>query len=387
MARREFGRIRQLPSGRYQARYPGADGVLRPAPHTFARKKDAADWLAEIQTELRRDEWINPDAGRVLFREYATAWVAERDLADTTRERYDFALRKHLLPTFGNSEVARIREASVRTWRKERQDAGVGQSSIAKAYRLLHAILNTAVDDGLIRRNPCRIKGASADRSPEREVVTLDQVFRILDAIPARYRALVLLGTFASLRFGELASLRRHAVDLGSAEIWVRKSQAELRGGRLVEKDPKSAAGRRAVAIPSMIVPELREHLARFAEPGREGRVFVGPKGGRLRRRNFLRVWARTLDSVGLGDLDVHFHDLRHTGNQLAAETGATTRELMARMGHASPRAALIYQHATRDRDRRIADQIDAALSPGRKTDSDPEGHAGGTQADEQEAS
>lgn len=297
------------------------------------------------------------------------------------------ALRKHLLPTFGNTEVANIREASVRAWRKERQDAGVGQASIAKAYRLLHAIFNTALDDGLIRRNPCRIKGASADRSPEREVVTLDQVFRILDVIPARYRALVLLGTFASLRFGELASLRRRAVDLENAEIWVRKSQAELRGGRLVEKNPKSEAGRRAVAIPSTIIPELREHLARFAESGRDGRVFVGPKGGRLRRRNFLRVWVRTLDKAGLGEVDVHFHDLRHTGNQLAAETGATTRELMARMGHASARAALIYQHATREWDRRIADQIDASLNQNRKVNSDGKGHAGGTRADEQDAS
>lgn len=197
----------------------------------------------------------------------------------------------------------------------------------------------------------------------------------------------MLLGTFASLRFGELASLRRSAVDLDNREVWVRKSQAELRGGRLVDEDPKSDAGKRAVAIPSAIVPELREHLAQFAEPGRNGRVFVGPNGGRLRRRNFLRVWSRTLDQVGLGDADVHFHDLRHTGNQLAAETGATTRELMARMGHASPRAALIYQHATRDRDRRIADHIDAALSAGRKVDPEAEGHAGDTQTDEQEAS
>lgn len=115
-------------------------------------------------------------------------------------------------------------------------------------------------------------------------------VVRILDAIPSRYRALALLGTFASLRFGELASLRRPAVDLNNREVWVRKSQAELRGGRLVDKDPKSAAGKRAVAIPATIVPELREHLRHFAEPRRDGRVFVGPNGGRLRRCNFLRV-------------------------------------------------------------------------------------------------
>jgi integrase len=100
-------------------------------------------------------------------------------------------------------------------------------------------------------------------------------------------------------------------------------------------------------------VPELRWHLEQFAEPEERGYVFVGPKGGRLRRSNFRLIWHSARMAVNLPDL--HFHDLRHTGGTLSAATGASLTELMARLGHSSVRAAMMYQHATRDRDRVIA--------------------------------
>lgn len=105
---------------------------------------------------------------------------------------------------------------------------------------------------------------------------------------------------------------------------------------------------------------KLRWHLERFAEPGPRGVVFVGPEGGRLRRSNFRPYWHKARESVGLPDL--HFHDLRHTGGTLSAATGATLKELMARLGHSSVRAAMIYQHATRDRDQAIAKALGTLL-------------------------
>ncbi len=171
--------------------------------------------------------------------------------------------------------------------------------------------------------------------------------------VPERYRALLLLATFANLRFGELAGLRRNQVDLGRCEVRVLKATAETDGGLLIDGDPKSPASIRTVAFPREIVPELADHLERFAAPGPAGLVFIGPKGGRLRRSNFRKFWHRAREAVGLPEL--HFHDLRHTGNTMAAAQGASLKELMERMGHSSPRAALIYLHATRDRDKKIA--------------------------------
>lgn len=128
---------------------------------------------------------------------------------------------------------------------------------------------------------------------------------------------------------------------------------AETDDGRLIDHDPKSQAGRRRVAFPKEIGPELRWHLERFAQAGDDGLVFIGPKGGRLRRSTFQRTWTKARNALGLPDL--HFHDLRHTGNTMAAGQGASLRELMERMGNSSARAALIYLHATQERDEAIA--------------------------------
>jgi integrase len=126
--------------------------------------------------------------------------------------------------------------------------------------------------------------------------------------------------------------------------------------GELRMEDPKSRAGKRSLTFPAEIRPDLQEHLDRYAEPGARGLVFVGPKGGKLRRQNFRPIWLAACAAAGMPD--AHFHDLRHTGGTNTAYTGATTKELMARLGHSSPRAALIYQHATRERDKAIADAL-----------------------------
>jgi integrase len=175
---------------------------------------------------------------------------------------------------------------------------------------------------------------------------------------------LVLLATFAGLRWGELIALQRNNIDLEAFDIRIVETTVQLDTGLLLPGTPKSRAGRRTVAFPAELVPEIRWHLERFAEPGEQGLVFVGPKGARLRRSNFGRIWVRAC--VQAGTPGVHFHDLRHTGGTLAAATGASLKELMARLGHSSTRAALIYQHATRDRGQAIAVALGALARQGR---------------------
>ncbi|MFJ6459931.1 tyrosine-type recombinase/integrase [Streptomyces sp. NPDC091387] len=375
--KRSFGRVRKLPSGRYQARYLGADGIDRPAPETFRTKRDADDWLAERQAELRSGDWSDPDAGRIDFGFYAATWISERGIGASTADLYRSLLRNHLVPTFGNVAVADITSAMVRAWRVARLESGTGPSTVAKSYALLRAVLMTAVDDRLIRRNPCRVKGASTAPTPERPTATVQEVYALAEAIQPRYRALVLLAAFSGLRWGELVGLRRRDLDLSAGALRVRRNIAELHNGTRLVKEPKSAAGKRTVAIPAVIHEELATHLTVYAEPGAEGRVFVGAKGATPRRNHFNRLWRKACDLAGIKGL--HFHDLRHTGNTLAAATGASTRELMTRMGHSTARAALIYQHATAERERLIGNAVSAAVEQARKQDPDPNGHAAGT--------
>jgi hypothetical protein len=201
MARkRRFGRVRRLPSGRWQARYRGPDDRDHPAPSTFATKTDAERWLSLTEADIIKDNWLNPDAGRVLFADYAPTWVEERsNLRPKTLQLYRGLARLHLVPLLGAYAVVDITEPVVRRWRKTLLDSRVGPVTVAKAYRLLKAILNTALDDGLIRRNPCRIKGAGQEKSPERPVLSLRQVFDLADTFnDRRYRLLILLAVFSA---------------------------------------------------------------------------------------------------------------------------------------------------------------------------------------------
>jgi integrase len=356
--RRRFGAVRQLGSGRWQARYRGPDGLMRAADHTFETKTDADQWLSRKEVEIVNGDWINPDGGRTAFAEFAAAWITERPgLRPKTVQLYRYLLRRYLMPTFGLDVLAEIREARVRRWRSELLESGSGSVTVAKAYRLLKAILNTAADDGLIRRNPCRIKGGGSEYSSERSVLTVGQVYRLAEVIGERYRALLLLGTFGSLRWGELAALRRIDVDLEACTVRIERSLTELSAGELFFSPPKSEAGRRVVAFPALIVPELRAHIDRFAHSGDDGLLFTSPAGMPLRNSNFRgRVWLAAVEEAGLPGL--HFHDLRHTGNAFAAGTGANLRELMERMGHSSARAAMIYLHSSGERQRKIADAL-----------------------------
>jgi len=381
---RHFGRVRKLPSGRYQVRYPGPDGVLRPGETTFERKRDAELWLSAKEAEIARGDWLDPKAGRVGLQEYGEAWIRERPkLRPKTVVLYEGLLRLHIVPALGKFTLTEITTPRLRKWRRDLLDAGVGPVTVAKAYRLLRSIMNTAVSDRLITRNPCQIPGAGQEKSPERPTATIEQVFTIAGAVPERYRVLVLLACFNSLRWGELAALARKHVDPVEGTVVVERSVVELPTAELVFGPPKSDASVRVVTVPGVCLPDVVRHLDEFTDEGPDSLLFVGPKGGPLRRSNFQDHWRKATAEAGIPDL--HFHDLRHTGNTWAAETGATLRDLMDRMGHSTTRAALIYLHKTAGRDRKIADALSKLVEDARGgTDghAEPEGHAGGTAAE-----
>lgn len=159
---------------------------------------------------------------------------------------------------------------------------------------------------------------------------------------------LILAAAFTGLRWGELIALRQADVDIEARTLLVTRRLAELDDGTFHLGPTKSAAGFRKV-----------EHLHEHVSDDTETLVFKGERGGQLRRSNFRRAvkWSTAIQRAGL-PAGFRFHDLRHTGNHLAAQAGASTRELMHRMGHGSMRAALIYQHATSERDQEIAARL-----------------------------
>jgi integrase len=200
-------------------------------------------------------------------------------------------------------------------------------------------------------------------------IATPTQIAAIADAAGDRWRALVLTAAYSGLRWGELVGLCRDDVDTKEGSIFVRRQLVEV-NGMLSYGPPKTAAGKRLVALPKFVVRELESHIERFSEPGGDGLIFPAAEGGPLRRSNFRRrVWVSATKAAGVRGL--RFHDLRHTGATLAAASGAPLRALMYRMGHSSAAAAIRYQHVLDGQDIAIAEYLDRLIGRPARVDED----------------
>jgi integrase len=342
------GTVRQLPSRRWQARYRLPDGTMQAAPVT---KLDAAAWLADyaagvtVAPERRADPPLT---------DYAESWLAGRDLKPRTREHYRSLLDDLILPELGKLKLSRVTPTRVRTWHATLNPNT--PTLRAHAYGLLRTILATAIADDLLDANPCRIRGAGqSKRKVQIQPATLPELEQIVAAVPERYRLMVLLASWCALRFGELTELRRSDVDTKGGRLRIRRGVTHV-DGEYVVGTPKSDAGARDVAIPPHLLPLVKAHLLEHTQAGKGGLLFPSASGGHMAPSTLYGVFYKAREAAGRPDL--HFHDLRHTGAVLAASTGATLAELMARLGHSTPAAAMRYQHASADRDRALAEML-----------------------------
>ncbi|RBY75803.1 site-specific integrase [Geodermatophilus sp. TF02-6] len=361
MAKRTFGSVDRLPSGRYRARYLAPDG--RRHAKVFNAKADAWAWLASQQADLLRKSWRAPNAVHRTVGEYAEDYLVRSDLREGTRVLYAGLWRHHLAEPWSDVPVDEVTPAAIRAWHA-RAGRTTGPTSLAQSYRLLRAVLNVAVADEAIASNPCRLRGAGTPNAslPSR-ALTAAEVLQLAERLgqdrrTERYRALVLVLAFGGLRFGEATALRRSDV-LAGGRLRVERSVRRV-GGRWVVGETKTDAGHRTVPLPAGIAAVLEDHLEKHVSAPPESLLFSTSSGGYLARSNWNSTFRRAANAIGLPA--VRPHELRHTGATLAAATGATTKELMRRLGHSSPAAALLYQHAADDRDADIARALDAML-------------------------
>lgn len=354
--KRTFGEVSRLPSGRYRVRYFGEDGRRVSAPETFATKGEADRWLTLRRSALLRADWTSTVSGTRTFGEYAAVWLTERQLKPRTREHYGKLLESQILPTFGNTSIRSIAPAMVRRWYGTLSPTT--PTLRAHAYGLLRAVLQTAVYDGEISANPVHIRGAgSTSRAVIITPATLDELTALVAAMPERRQAMILLAAWCGLRFGEITELRRRDIDLRGGVVHVDRAVTRV-DGQFVITTPKSVAGRRDVAIPPHLSTALAAHLREHTLPSAEALLFPAAHDAsrHLAPASLYKTFYRARATAGRSDL--RWHDLRHTGAVLAAHTGATLAELMGRLGHSTPQAALRYQHAAQGRDAQIASAL-----------------------------
>ena len=367
MPARRFGNVRKLPSGRYQARWEDTDGTEHKAPATFAEAAEARRWLSAQETDRHRGDWVDPDKGRTTLRAYADEWLdgkPDEDVGPRTRDLYRSLLKHHVLPTLGSKSLSAIDTATVKASHTKLLRSGVGRGDSRQ-------VLSPAPGDPEWRhrgwpdrQEPVHHKGCRRGEDHGRAEACHGRPgahdrWRHRAAVPGSRPAGSVLR--APVRRAGCARTRQR-IDLEAATVTVTESALELADGSRVIGDPKTEHSVRTVTLPAHLVSVLADHLEQYVGPEKSASCSPARRAP-IRRGNFHKVWARARDGAEMPET-FHFHDLRHTGKTLAAATGASTAQLMARMGHASPRAAaMIYQHATEEGDRAIAAALDAMIA------------------------
>ncbi|MGH9083208.1 MAG: tyrosine-type recombinase/integrase [Acidimicrobiales bacterium] len=338
--RRQFGRIRKLPSGRYQARYPNGAGRDMAAPTTFPTKAGAAVFLSRVQTDMERGEWRDPRLGLVTFAAWAQQWlIANPAKRSTTLARDRVVLDTHLLPPLGARPLASITPAHVKGC-VDAMAAKLAPATVRTNVGVLKAVMNAAVGADLLARSPVRNLRLSSRPPRRRPTLTLGELSALAEATPPGFRALVLTAGLLGLRWSEAAGLRVQDVDFLRRAISVHQTLAEV-GGVIEVAPTKSRASRRTLSAPPFLIDELARHLA-LHRPGAgpDDLIFVGARGGPLRRSFEARFFKPAVERAGL-DPALTFHGLRHVATSLMVEMGEHPRVIQARLGHFSGDAIL----------------------------------------------
>jgi integrase len=317
---------------------------------------------------MLRGSYFDPAAGRVLVRDFLEQSLRGLALRPSTIALYRTQASRYVLPRLGSMPLSAVRPVDVRTLLGDLSAAGAGVATIEVVHRLLSRTFAQAVSDGILPSNPAARARPPRSQRSEVRVLSVGDVERLADAIAPGTRALVLLGAYGGLRFGEATALRRGRLRLLERRIEVLEGLVEVRGA-LLFGPLKTAGSRRTVTLPAFLVDELAAHLARFPDPGGSDLVFTAPEGGPIRRSNFRRrIWAPAVRAVGLEPAP-RFHDLRHTAAAAAIAEGAHPKAIQARLGHTSIRTTLdVYGHLFPQLDEELAERLDArrraALAP-----------------------
>jgi integrase len=359
--RASWGKVEQLPSGRYRARYVGPDGRQHRGPVTWTTKGDAEAWLNAQRYAIETNRWTpatstaDADAQNERARsldEYARLWISTRTgrdgapLRGTTRAEY-LRLLDGPLADLGDLPLGAVTPARVRSWFSALVGTG-RKTTAARAYGLLRSVMQTAVLDRIVPENPCTIRGAqNATTGRKSPVPTVAELAIIEATMPERYRAMVPIAAWGGLRYGELTELRRCDVLVDDDTIVLRVERAVSRvpGAGFVVGPPKSEAGIRDVALPPQLTPTVLDHLAERVDDGPDALLFPARSGGHLGESSFVKGYYPARAAAGREDLS--WHTLRAFAGTRYTQGGATFAEVMHRLGHSTPSAAMRYQRVT----------------------------------------
>lgn len=339
----------------WQARWRDPAGVQR--KRTFARRVDADRFLVSVAHGMLSGSYVDPAAGRVTFGDYAETWRCVQVHRPSTRVLVEAMLRRHAYPTFGERQLRSIRPSEVQAWVR---GLPLQPATAEVCYRYVAGIFRAAVADRLLTSTPC--VGVKLPRREPKlvEPLSTDQVESMIEAVPARYRALVVLAAGTGLRQGEAFGLEVGRVDFLRRTLRIDQQLVLLPGAPPVLSPPKTTASYRTVPLPQVVVDALAAHLASYPSAGL---VFVDGVGRALRRTSFsARVWRPAARTAGL-PAGAGFHALRHYYASLLIRHGESVKVVQLRLGHASAAETLdTYAHLWPDSEDRTREAVDVVL-------------------------
>ena len=354
--------VNRRPNGRWRARYRDSEGQQH--AKDFDRKADAERWARGQQATVDSGVHIDPRAGKETVLEYAERWRAAQVHRPTTAALVESQVRLHIGPQLGARPLASLRRSDVQAWVKGRSQV-LSPRTTRQVYRLLATILRSAAEDRLIGTSPAvRIQLPRLDPGKVKPL-TVEQVERLVDLAPARYRALLVMMAGTGLRPGEAFAVTVDRVDFLRKRLRVDR-QLVLLQGPPVFAPPKTSSSVRTVPLPATVAAALAAHLRDHAE-GPDRLVFTSPGGHPIRRNTFnAKVWQPLVEAAGL-PAGTRLHDLRHFYASLLIRHGESVKTVQDRLGHASAVETLnTYAHLwpdSEDRTRQAVDEVFARRS------------------------
>ena len=322
---------------------------------TFVTKGDASRFLATVQTDMARGQYIDPRAERLTLEGWAQEWLNRpgKKAASVARDRQALAV---FMPALGGLALPAVTASRVQAAVDVRAEA-VGAATVVRDFAPLRALLNAAVDADLLARSPARRIAVPKVRPPERRALAPEELLGLVNEIPAHYQALVLTAGVLGLRWGEAVALRVRDVDFVGGSVTVAQVIEELAGQLRVASEAKTRASLRTMAAPAFLLDVLAYHVDRYrreaaADPN--ALLFVGPRGGVLRRRFGERILRPAATRAGLPGLT--FHGLRHAAVSALVDEGVHPRVMAARAGHGTTKLTMeLYAHVSDSADRQAA--------------------------------
>ncbi|MFI9730683.1 tyrosine-type recombinase/integrase [Streptomyces sp. NPDC052092] len=369
---------------RYRARYVGPDGSEKSKSFPDKQKRKAEQWLANIEADMSRGDYVDPGAGKVTFEQYATEWMASQITDPLTRESVESRLRLHAIPYLGTRPLASFTPSHLRVWLRTLEERGLSAGYRRGIFAHVSTVFTAAVEDRIIRANPCSARSVRAPRPEPRKVKPwpAERIMDVRSALPDRYQALVNVAAGCGLRQGEVFGLAVEDVDFLGGVVHVVRQVKLLRQHRPVFAPPKGGK-ERDVPLPTSVAFALAAHLKRHpatrvtlpwknldGPPVTASLIFTGPAGLPLDRNRFNdRVWRPALRDAGVETgRDNGMHALRHFYASVLLDAGESIKALSEYLGHHDPGFTLrTYTHlmpSSGSRTRAAVDHIFSEAEP-----------------------